>query len=250
MKGALRKTINIIVDIVIVLILILSVLIVTLSLTTEASGVPNIFGVAPLSVQSNSMEDTISEGDLIFCNVTADTGKDYKKGDIVTFPQEIAGEMRYNTHRIVEVVSDSNITYYRTQGDNRNTNPQPDEDLKTSADIVAQYSGVKIGGLGYVLSFLRTQLGFFLCVLLPMILFFIYEAVRVVMNIIAYSKEKAIEEAQQAVQNSELSEEQKQKAIEEYLASLGQKPDNATEAETAVQTPADGTETPGEEKNN
>ena len=32
-------------------------------------------------------------------------------------------------------------------------------------------------------------------ILLPMILFFVYEAIRVIMNIIAYNKEKAAEEA-------------------------------------------------------
>ena len=88
---------------------------------------------------------------------------------------------------------------------------------------MAVYTGTKIGGLGYVLSFLRTQLGFFLCVLLPMIIFFIYEAIRVVLNVIAYNKEKALEEAKNVIANSELTEEQKKKAIEEYLASLEEK---------------------------
>jgi signal peptidase len=72
-----------------------------------------------------------------------------------------------------------------------------------------------------------------------MIIFFIYEAVRVVMNLIAYSKEKAFEEAQSAVNNSELTEEQKKQAIEEYLASLGQQGDTVKN-EPEVQTPADG----------
>ena len=66
-----------------------------------------------------------------------------------------------------------------------------------------------------------------------MILFFIYEAIRVVINVIAYNKEKAIEAAQEAVKNSELTEEQKKKAIEEYLASIGK-----TDSDS-VQTPAD-----------
>ena len=79
------------------------------------------------------------------------------------------------------------------------------------------------------------RLGFFLVILLPMILFFVYQAIRVVMNVIAYNKEKAAEEAAAAVANSDLTEEQKQRAIEEYLAKQ-----KAQESETAVQTPADG----------
>lgn len=238
MSKALKRIVNIVIDILVVLILIVSILVVMLSLTSKSSGVPNIFGIAPLSVQTASMEDTINPGDLIFCSVT-EFNEEYQEGDIVTFPIEINGESVLNTHRIVEVVKDENITYYRTQGDNKETNPEPDIDLQTPSTIVAKYTGTKIPGLGNVLSFIRTQLGFFLCILLPMIIFFIYEAVRVIMNLMAYSKEKAFEEAQTAVNNTELTEEQKQKAIEEYLASIGQQNGNAGN-EPEVQTPADG----------
>ena len=85
---------------------------------------------------------------------------------------------------------------------------------------------------------MRQSAGFFLCVLLPMIIFFVYEAIRVIMDLVAYNKEKALEEAQAAVQSAELTEEQKQRAIAEYLASIGQKPDEGNEP--GVQTPAQG----------
>ena len=238
MRKVLKRIFNIMIDIIVVLILIVSVLVVTLSLTTESSGVPNIFGIAPLSVQTQSMEDTINPGDLIFCSLT-DIEDEFQKDDVVTFPIEINGEKVLNTHRIVEVVKDQNITYYKTQGDNKETNPEPDMDLQTSSTIVAKYTGTKIPGLGNALSFIRTQLGFFLCILLPMIIFFIYEGIRVIINLLAYNKEKAIEEAKDTLNNSELTEEQKQKAIEEYLASIGQQSGNA-ENEPTVQTPADG----------
>lgn len=155
------------------------------------------------------MEDTINTGDLIFCEVTNDPSYEYKKGDIVTFHKDINGKSELNTHRIVEVVKDDNITYYRTQGDNKKTNPEPDEELQTSSTIVAKYTGTKIGGVGNFLSFIRTQLGFFLCVLLPMIIFFVYEAIRVILNLLAYNKEKTLEEAKLAVDSAELTEEQK-----------------------------------------
>ena len=238
MKKALKRTINIIVDIIVVLILMVSIIVVMLSLTSKSSGVPNIFGIAPLSVQTESMKGTVDPGDLIFCTLT-EIDDEFQKNDIVTFPIELNGEKVLNTHRIVEVVKDENITYYRTQGDNKETNPEPDTDLQTSSTIVAKYTGTKIPGLGNVLSFIRTQLGFFLCILLPMIIFFIYEGIRVIINLLAYNKEKAIEEAKETLNNSELTEEQKQKAIEEYLASLGQQSGNAGN-EPDVQTPADG----------
>lgn len=238
MSKALKRIINIVIDILVIFILIVSVFVATLSLTTESSGVPNILGIVPLSVQTASMEDTINPGDLIFCSVS-DVDDEFQKDDIVTFPIIVNGEKVLNTHRIVEVVKDSNITYYRTQGDNKKTNPEPDKELQTASTIVAKYNSFKIPGLGNVLSFIRTQFGFFLCILLPMILFFIYEAVRVVMNLLAYNKEKTLEEAKNAVNNSELTEEQKKRAIEEYLASVNQQSNNA-ENEPKVQTPTGG----------
>lgn len=238
MKKVLKRATNIIVDTVVVLILIVSILVVMLSLTSKSSGVPNIFGIAPLSVQTQSMEDTINPGDLIFCTLT-EIDDEFQKDDIVAFPIEINGEQVLNTHRIVEVVEDENIVYYKTQGDNKETNPEPDMDLQTSSTIVAKYTGTKIPGLGNALSFIRTQLGFFLCILLPMIIFFIYEGIRVIINLLAYNKEKSIEEAKETLNNSELTEEQKKQAIEEYLASLGQQSGNAGN-EPEVQTPADG----------
>ncbi len=239
MKKVVKRIVNIIIDIIVILILAVSILIVTLSLTSKSSGVPNVFGVAPLSVLSSSMEDTINTGDMILCEVTNDPSYEYEKGDIVTFPITVNGESVLNTHRIVEVVKDENITYYRTQGDNKKTNPEPDKDLQTSSTIVAKYTGTKVGGVGNFLSFIRTQLGFFLCVLLPMIIFFVYEAVRVILNLLAYNKEKTLEEAKLAVDSAELTEEQKKRAIEEYLASVGENQDKA-ENEPDVQTPADG----------
>lgn len=238
MSKILKRIVNVFVDILVVLILIVSILVVMLSLTSKSSGAPNIFGIAPLSVQTQSMEDTINPGDLIFCTLT-EIDDEFQKDDVVTFPIEINGEQVLNTHRIVEVVKDQNITYYKTQGDNKETNPEPDMDLQTSSTIVAKYTGTKIPGLGNALSFIRTQLGFFLCILLPMIIFFIYEGIRVIINLLAYNKEKSIEEAKETLNNSELTEEQKKQAIEEYLASLGQQSGNAGN-EPEVQTPADG----------
>lgn len=236
MSKVVKRIINTIVDVIVVIILIVSLLVVMLSLTSGSTGVANIFGFAPLSVQSNSMEPTIMVGDVIIGKVSEDWTEKYEVGDVVTFPIEIDGVRTFNTHRIVEVFEDEGITYYRTQGDNEKTNPTPDEKLQTSESIVAKWTGTRIPGIGGFLSFIRTQSGFFLCVLLPMILFFVYEAIRVIMNIIAYNKEKAAEEAAAMVANSELTEEQKQRAIAEYLAQQNLK----AESELTVQTPADG----------
>lgn len=219
MKSSFFKILNIVADIAVVLIFIVSVFTVMLSLTAKSSGVSNFFGIAPMSVESDSMKDTLKKGDLIFCKVSDGVNGDFSVGDIVTFPINIQGVKTYNTHRIVEVVGKNGITYYRTQGDNGETNPTPDSELQTSATIAARYTGKRIPLLGSALSFIKTQLGFFLCVLLPMIIFFIYQTVRVIVSILGYYKEKAVTEAKAALEGAELTEEQKKKAIAEYLAS-------------------------------
>ena len=99
MKKAVKKIANIIIDIIVIVILIVSVLVVILSLTSGRSGVPNIFGYAPLSVQSNSMKDTLNEGDLIFSKVTTDSSDSFEIGDIVSFHQEINGEI--TKHKVI-----------------------------------------------------------------------------------------------------------------------------------------------------
>jgi signal peptidase len=233
MSKVIKKILNILVDIVIILVLVVSITVVVMSLTSRSTGVPNIFGYSPLSVQSDSMSPTFENGDLLISHVVDNEYAQIEVGDVITFPMEINGENVLNTHRVIEVVEDSGVKYYKTQGDNKETNPVPDGELKTDASVRAVWTGVKIPYIGGAISFLRTQLGFFLCVLLPMILFFVYEAIRVIVNIIAYNKEKAAEEAKAAVINSELTEEQKQRAIEEYLTKK-----KAEENESAVQTPA------------
>ncbi|MBR1482492.1 MAG: signal peptidase I [Ruminococcus sp.] len=235
MNKILKKIMNIVIDVIIVLIMVVSVMVVVLSLTSKSSGVSNIFGIAPLSVQTDSMEDTIKVNDMIISKTT-ENGDVFEVGDVVTFPIREDGVEVLNTHRIVDIVEKEGMKFYKTQGDNKAVCPEADSDLQSSYTIVAKWTGTRIPGIGAFFSFIRTQLGFFLVILLPMILFFVYQAIRVIMNIIAYNKEKAAEDAAAAVANSELTEEQKQRAIAEYLAQQKLQ----QESEPTVQTPAEG----------
>lgn len=246
MKGKLSKILNIIVDVLVVLILVISLLVLTMVLTSEGEGgVPNVFGKAPITVLSDSMkgdkEDDFSKGDLILCDVVdKNADKKYEVGDIVTFKLagvdiDKDGKDDFVTHRIYKVNKDGT---YQTKGD---ANLSYDQDPKSSSvwpnvsnsDIYAEYHGTKIGGLGGFIGYLQTGTGFFLVILLPMIIFFLYQAVRVVINVIAYNKEKAMNKAQQMIENADLTEEQKQKAIAEYLAQQQAKTDDAQPQEEA-----------------
>lgn len=257
MRNKLIKVLNIIVDILVVCVLIVSILILTMVLTTKGDdGVPNVFGKAPITVLSDSMKgdkpDDFEKGDLLLCDVVdKQNAPKYKVGDVITF--KIPGvdidkdeQEDFITHRIYKVNKDGT---FKTKGD---ANSTYDQDPKANAwpdvspaNVLATYHGSKIGGLGSFIAYLQTSLGFFLVILLPMIIFFLYQAIRVVINIVAYNKEKSLKKAQEMIQNADLSEEQKQKAIEEYLAQQAAK--EAPAEGEAQSEPEKAEETPSEE---
>ena len=97
------------------------------------------------------------------------------------------------------------------------------------------YTGTRVAGLGSVLTFLGSRLGFGLCILLPLVLFFVYQLVMFIRTLISVRNDgkKVI-----TVADEELI---KQKAIEEYLRRQAEengpdkdkpddKPDDATDS--------------------
>lgn len=216
-----KRIFNVLIDILIILILIFSVLIAVLSLTQDKEGVPSLFGYAPMSVQSDSMVPEFETGDLIIAKVT-DESTEYKQNDIVSFAAVIDGYKVVDTHRIVDVVEESGQIFYVTKGDNAEA---ADAGYQTSSSILAVYNGTRLEGLGSVLDFFKTQHGFFLAVVLPMFILFVYEAIRVARNFIAYNEAKAMDQAQDAVKailasqgNTSVSEKETRKMVESYMA--------------------------------
>lgn len=233
----LKKVFNIVINVLIVSILIISVLMAALALTSKSSGISHILGYAPISVLSDSMVPTFEKGDLIISKMI-DENTELKVGDIITFETVIEGENAKNTHKIVKIEEEQGVTLYRTKGDN---NPTEDEDPVLLESIYAVYTGTCLKGWGNVLDFLKSQNGFFFAVLLPMIIFFIYEAVRFVRNLVAYNREKAIEEATaaaaavQAQSAAGLSEEEMRAAVESYLKQQGKAEAKITDSENNTQ---------------
>lgn len=228
----LKKVINVIIDLLVVCILIVSACILTLSLTSQDTGSPNIFGYTLNTIQTASMEPEMYAGDLVIGRNTPDADN-YSVGDIVFFQSSVYSEeeqteiLAVKCHRIVKIKEENGLTKYLTKGDNNEVSDADTDGWLTSDKILGiyeteGYKGTKIEGFGSVIDFLQTFWGFFFVIVLPMILFFIYELIRVIMNMVAYTKEKALVAATEAAQSAELTEAQKQKAIEEYLAS--QKP--------------------------
>ncbi len=228
----MKKTLKIVAN-VLAWVLLIFVFLITLVVFTSSknNGVSNIFGFMPMTVQSDSMKPTFSSGDLIIVKEVDDLYS-LKEGDVITFYTVIEGKRVLNTHRIVKVNKFDNSVSFATRGDNN----QIDDDLPAYAsDIVGKWTGKKIGGAGNAMDFLRTKKGFFICVLLPMILFFLFELYKFIVALIEVKKPSL---------TADDEEEIKRKAIEEYLAK--EKAAQKNNEETAVESPAeakDSTET-------
>ena len=224
MNNVIKKIGSAIVTIIIVLLVVLSIIISISSITAKANnGVPDLFGYTPFSVQTNSMSPTLSEGDYIF--VTKCDAEALEVGDIVTYFTFIGGTRVINTHRIVNVYNSDGMIQYQTQGDNKETNPEPDELLLSPGDVIGKYTGTKIPVMGSVIDFLSTQFGFFLVILLPVLLFTIYQVFNLIRVILHNHKVDMINAA-----NESTSDDVKEAIIAEYLAKQKLEEENKDEA--------------------
>ena len=183
----------------------------------DEDGIPSLFGKSMITIESPSMEKTFMEHDLVIIEKIAGTENADERiralevDTIITYwaPIDINkdGQLNdINTHRIIEKLDDG----FRTKGDG---NANPDTYIVKFNDVIGiSTEDDNIRGLGGVIGFLRSSLGFFLCVVLPLILFFLYELYNFVKILLAERAKRA-----PATVSAEQEEEIKRRAIEEYL---------------------------------
>lgn len=157
----------------------------TAYMTKNGSGVPDIFGYEPFSIQSDSMSPFFEKGDLVIDKRVEDTSE-IQVGDVITFWTIINGEKVLNTHRVVEVQDGENFRYFVTKGDN---NTIEDSLTVHESEVVGIYHK-HIKKLGSVLDFLQTSKGFFCIIIIPVLAFFIYYLVSFFRVLMEYQGEK------------------------------------------------------------
>ena len=182
----------------------------------SATGAPQFGNKVLLTVESESMTGTFDKGDLIVCEVRDENQVvDYEVGDVITFVYngpETEYENKVISHTIVGKYGSGVDAKYTTQGDNKATNPRP-EQVPTSLDnIKAKWTGKRIPVLGSIIGFLQSTIGFLVCVVIPLALFFIYEVVQLILIIRDMRGKKTMKNI-----SKEQEEMIKQKAIEEFL---------------------------------
>lgn len=166
--------------------------------TRDVNNVSNLLGYTPLSVQTESMSPTFEAGDLIIIKKVDPST--LREGDIITFHTIIMNQYALNTHRINEIRDDNGYRTYVTKGDN---NQASDTHIIADGDIVGRYV-TRIAGFGRVMDFLSSSAGFLIVIVLPMLIFFIYQVYHLIMVSIQLKKAVAIETAQAAAQASQI----------------------------------------------
>lgn len=236
MNEKVKSFFNVLLDIIIVLFLVFATAVLVLALTQKSGGVSQIFGYSFRSIQTSSMEvynddGTLAEnslvpGDIALCKMV--DRDSFEIGEVVMFkmPIQYTGDSyvevsyfdKYDTeiyviHQIVGIVDSEGITLYETKG---TANVLKDFNLKTAGEFIAVYEGTRIPGIGKAIDFIQEPLGFLICIVLPILVFVIFQTIRVIKNFIAYKAQKAAETAV----SGELTEEQKRKIAEEYMKQL------------------------------
>lgn len=185
--STVKKAASIVISVVMWIIILVAALFAFTTLATKDDGsVSSLAGFTPLTVQSESMVPTFDQDDLIIikqCDPST-----LEVGDIVTFHAIIDNQYALNTHRIISINEVNGLNSYTTKGDN---NELADQHVIADGDIVGKYVG-KIPYMGKVIGFLSGTWGFLAVIVLPMLLFFIYQVYHLV--IVGMNLKRAVAE--------------------------------------------------------
>jgi signal peptidase I len=186
----MKKILSVIGNVLLVIVILIAVAMTFASLNTNDKGLPEIGGFIVMNIQSGSMEPAIKTGDLI---ITKTVKKPYelKVGDVVSYVGYENKDLIIITHRITSVVGEGGAVSYVTKGDN---NPTVDEVEVTPSSIVSKYDGIRIPVLGTIFSFLSGRVGFFICIVLPLFILFVYQIYKFISTIMEEKKKELIEQ--------------------------------------------------------
>ena len=157
-------------------IILIPILLINLTLIAKSyinkDEVPSIGGTFPLIVLTDSMYPDIKSGDLIICN-TAEA-EDIRVNDVISFFDPAGNGTSIVTHRAIEIVEKDGEIFFRTRGDNNNTE---DKALVPAENLVGVYK-MRIAGAGHIAMFMQSTAGLIICVVLPIILLVGYDIIR------------------------------------------------------------------------
>lgn len=174
-KGAAIKPMTIVGIVLCLLLLPILVINVTLIIKSyvKSDEIPNIGGVFPMIVLTDSMYPEIQGGDLIFCRQTAP--ETVKVGDVICFFDPDGNGTSTVTHRVTLITeTEEGELAFETKGD---ANSMTDRIPVPASKLVGVYQS-RIPGFGKVAMFMQTTVGLIVCVVLPLILLVAIDLIR------------------------------------------------------------------------
>ncbi len=259
---------------VICIVLIVFALVVAIFTIIRSANPDNITRVGDncyFSVASDSMAPTFKKNDVIISTAYSGDGADLKVGQVITFKflryQAGSNYPDFNSHRVVGIEKNAagTVTAIRTRGDNQEGRWQDtvaedadhsswDKHKVSPEDIVAVWgdvsegengeliftSGKMLKGAGALGNFMQDPVEgktrFFCIVVLPLILLFVIYAFILVRTLVIAKLENNKKVAgEQVVTVDSLSDEEKRRLAEEYLASLSrEKQESEAQAEQTL----------------
>lgn len=175
----LKSILGGIVDFLMLIVIVFAIGVTLISLNSGDNEISKIGKYIPLNVKTNSMEPTIMEGDFIIaeeCNIN-----NLKVGDVISFLATEEDTVIVKTHRIVSIDNTTTDVSFITRGDN---NPVNDNIPVFPTDVVGKWNDVRLPKVGKVLDFVSSQTGFLICIVLPLLILFVYQIYRFIVVII------------------------------------------------------------------
>ena len=199
------KITSYVINILSIIIMLFAIFIVITSLVSKDKGYTSYFNKAYVAVKSNSMAKNLSEwdnfqkGDVISFRVLSEKEKvGLTEGTVITFwDYNISSTKELNTHRIYatrDSDGDGIDDEYSTKGDNMPTYDRDSEGnqiWRKASDVQGVYAGKSVF-FGRILTYLQSKTGFAIFIVVPCVLIVIYCLTLVVLNLMKYTKAKAV----------------------------------------------------------
>lgn len=206
-----KKVGNIVLDVFVVLIFVIAIGIIISNVSANNKHKQaNLFGYVTYSVQKDSMSGTFEVGDLVIGKIY-DGEEEINEGDIISFYIRVGNQKVVDTHRVIKKYEYNGVTYYKTQGDNKEACPEPDLPDKTDADIISVYK-THLNNVGGIIDGLRKPIWFIIFIVTPLLVIIGIQVYKLVEIYLQNKKEKMAEEIA-----SGASDDVKDAIIKEYL---------------------------------
>lgn len=212
----MKRKLEILGNIVICIFLVFAVFatVIVFSAIGSEDGYPKLFGKLLIPVNTEKAAADIQQGDLLITDAEEGfTANDIKADDVIVFtsgsPSEGKGSVFIDTVKEILKEEDGSLTYKFNRVEPVTAVISKNGGLR-GIRIIAVYDGVKVSGFGYALSFLITPTGYIAVVIIPLVLFFLFELFNYFVTVLGVSmRPRGI--------SAEEEEEIKRRAVEEYI---------------------------------